>query len=103
MAYIGIHLVKLQHAAARAFSVMRTLWFCFMLSTVTPTAWRIFKGLHAIPKCATPVGLLVVIAEGKKGYLPSHAQEINVCDLQLFCKCYKQLPGGSEEIPPPKP
>ena len=36
-------LVKLHHAAARAFSVMRTKWFCFMLSTVTPTAWRIFK------------------------------------------------------------
>ena len=36
-------LVKLQHAAARAFSVMRTKWFCFMLSTVTPTAWQIFK------------------------------------------------------------
>jgi hypothetical protein len=35
-----------------------------------------------IPECATPIGLLVVLVEGKKAYVPIHAREINICDLQ---------------------
>ena len=41
-----------------------------------------------IPECATPIGLLVVLVEGKKTYVPIHAREIDICDLWLFCKCY---------------